>query len=173
MPLAGNDPSDREIAHIRTAQRYAKPGKSDYMRKAVAHVSRALDYSAIKQQHFGANDDDEAMGQVEAYVEKSGTRMWVKATSVQKDAFNKAMDEISRDGAVVSGMPRLAPRENKPGAVYHDRTEPLILWYVGRTGYMTPLRRLSPQPTSAWVFTQADYDKAMKERYPRDVMHLP
>ena len=165
MPLAGNKPGDRAIAHIRTAQRYAKPGKSDYMRKAVAHVSRALDYSAIKQQHFGANDDDEAMGQVEAYVERS----WVRATSDQKAAFNKAMDEISRDGAVVSGMPRLAPRENKPGAVYHDRKEPLILWYVGRTGHMTPLRRLSPQPTSAWVFTQADYDKAMKERYPDGV----
>ncbi len=68
MPLAGNKPGDRAVAHIRTAQRYAKPGNPNDIRKAVAHVSRALDYSAIKQQHFGANDDEE---EVEAYVEKS------------------------------------------------------------------------------------------------------
>jgi len=29
MPLAGNNPGDRAMAHIRTAQRYSKQGKAD------------------------------------------------------------------------------------------------------------------------------------------------
>ena len=157
MPLAGNKPGDRAIAHIRTAQRYAKPGNPNDIRKAVAHVSRALDYSAIKQQHFGANDDEE---EVEAYVEKSNAWTWVKATSKQKAAFNKAMGHISHDSQVVSWMPRLPAQEHKEGAVYDDKNEPLIFWYVGSTGHMTPLRRRGPLPTSAWVFTPADYERA-------------
>jgi hypothetical protein len=80
------------------------------------------------------------------------------------------MDQISRDGQVVSWMPRLPPQELKPGAVYDDRNEPLILWYVGKTGHMTPLRRRGPLPTGAWVFTPADYERAMKEHYPGGVV---
>ena len=167
MPLAGNKPGDRAVAHIRTAQRYAKAGNPDDIRKAVSHVSRALDYSAIKQQHFGANDDEE---EVEAYVEKSNTWTWVKATSNQKAAFNKAMGHISHDSQVVSWMPRLPAQEPREGAVYNDKIEPLIFWYVGSTGHMTPLRRRGPLPTSAWVFTPADYEAAMKVRYPGGVM---
>jgi hypothetical protein len=77
----------------------------------------------------------------------------------QKTAFNKAMYQISRDGQVVSWMPRLPAQDNKEGAVYDDKTEPLIFWYVGNTGHMTPLRRRGPLPTSAWVFTPADYER--------------
>ena len=120
-----------------------------------------------QQQHFGANDDEE---EVEAYVEKSNAWTWVKATSEQKAAFNKAMDQISRDGQVVSWMPSLPPQELKPGAVYEDRNGPLILWYVGKSGHMTPLRRRVPRPIGPWVFTPADYEAAMKERYPSGVV---
>ena len=167
MPLAGNNPGDRAMAHIRTAQRYAKQGKADDMHKAVAHVSRALDYSGTKHQHFG-NDEDE----VEAYVEKHKT--WKKATPEQKAAFNRAMDDIGHASQVVSGMPTLTAQEPKPGAVYHDMKEPLILWYVGKsfatTGHMTPLRRPPPQPTRPWVFTPDDAERVRKERYPNGVM---
>ena len=167
MPLAGNNPGDRAIAHIRTAQRYAKQGKPDDMHKAVAHVSRALDYSGAKHQHFG-NDEDE----VEAYAEN--LKKWTKATTEQKAAFNNAMDAIARDGQVVSWAPMLPAQDPKPGVVYNDMKEPGILWYVGKsfaaTGHMTPLRRLPPQPTSPWVFTPADAERVMKERYPHGVM---
>lgn len=156
MPLAGNNPGDRAIAHVRTAQRYAKKGKPDDMHKVVAHVSM--------HQHFG-NDEDG----VEAYVENPRAS-WLIATPEQKAAFNRAMESTGRDGQAVSWMPTLRAQENKPGAVYNDKKEPSILWYVGKTGHMTPLRRRPPQPTSPWVFTPADEEKAMKEHYPGGVM---
>ena len=88
------------------------------MHKAVAHVSRALDYSGTKHQHFG-NDEDE----VEAYVEHSKT--WKKATPEQKAAFNSAMDAIGHAGRVVSWMPTLPAQEPKHGVVYSDMKEPI------------------------------------------------
>ncbi len=72
------------------------------------------------------------------------------------------MGHISHDSQVVSWMPRLPAQEHKEGAVYDDKNEPLIFWYVGSTGHMTPLRRRGPLPTSAWVFTPADYERATK-----------
>jgi hypothetical protein len=70
-------------------------------------------------------------------------------------------------------MPRLDAQEPKPGAVYNDKKEPSILWYVGRSypkqGCMIPLRRKTPQPTEPWVFTPADYAMTMSQLYPNGI----
>ena len=166
MPLAGTNPSDRAMAHVRTAQRYAEQAEPEYTRKAVAHFGRALDYAGLRQQHFGANSDDEEVEvEVEAYIENPKNKWtWVNATADQKAAFNNAIDQIAHAGQVVEGMPMLTPPEPTLGAVYNDRKEPSILWYVGKTypqtRHMTPLRRKTPKPTSPWVLlTPADHER--------------
>ena len=64
----------------------------------------------------------------------------------------RAQDQMAHDGQVVSGMPSLTPPEHVEGAVYQDKNEAEILWYVGKTGHMTPLRRKMPEPTEPWIF---------------------
>ena len=46
MPLSGNDPAARSIAHMRHAERYAL---ADEIPKSIAHFGRAMHYGATKQ----------------------------------------------------------------------------------------------------------------------------
>ena len=148
MPPAGPERRSRANAHMKAARRYASEGGEDNAKKAMAHFGRALDYGA--SQRFGAPDD------VEARIEVSGNATWVPATRAQKSAFSRASDQMAHDGQAVSGMPSLIPQEHAEGAVYQDKSEPSILWYVGKTGHMTPLRRKVPEPTEPWIFTEKD-----------------
>ena len=67
--------------------------------------------------------------------------------------------------SAIEWLPDLIPEEGDEtteGVVYQDRHAEGILWYVGKTGGKTALRRKPPEPTEPWVLTKAER-KRMQE----------
>ena len=157
MPPAGPNSKLRADAHIKAALRYKDKGGLENTRKAVAHFGRALDYTG-----FGAPGD------IEAYADNRdgrGGKAWVSATTDQKAAFEWASGQIAHAGQTIDWLPQLIPEEGDEknvGVMYQDRHAEGILWYVGKTGVKTALRRKPPVPTEPWVLTKEERQR-MKE----------
>ena len=155
-PPAGPNSKLRADAHIKAALRYKDEGGLENTRKAVAHFGRALDYIG-----FGAPGD------IEAYAKIKGKKVWVRARPEQAAAFERASDHMAHAGQAIDWLPDLIPEEGDEtteGVVYQDRHAEGILWYVGKTGGKTALRRKPPEPTEPWVLTKAER-KGMQEWY--------